>query len=135
MEVGTIALSVGVACMMGVGVTGCSRPVAADPVQQQWADRARLDSCGEVVVEQGMAPRRAGGSELTCLRKAWRSGAGAEVTVHQLTTEGDPIVSYVRVTPEGAAEVYVDGTRDAFGSGTWSFSTCAGLASALDGRC
>ena len=135
MDVGTIAMRVGVACVLGACVTGCSRPVAVDPVKQQWADRARLESCGEVVVEQGMEPRRAGGSQLACLRQAWRSGSGAELAVHQFTTEGDPVISYVRITQERAVEVYVDGTRDAFGNGTWSFSACPGLRSALDGRC
>jgi len=135
MDVGTIALGIGVACFLAASATGCSRPVAADQVHQRWVDRSRLDSCGDVVLEPGVALRRAGGSELSCLRKAFRSGSGAELAVHQFTTEGDPVISYVRVVPDGSVEVYVDSTRDAFGSGRWSYSTCAGLASAFDGHC
>ena len=133
MDRGTVAAGLGVVCILGLAA--CSSPFAGDRVRERWVDRVRLDSCGEVVLDQGVALRQAGGSALDCLRDALRSGSGAELRVEQPTTEGDPVISYVRVTPDGAAEVYVDSTRDGFGDQKWSFTRCARPRSVLDVDC
>ena len=52
-----------------------------------------------------------------------------------LTTEGDPIVEYRRVTPTGTAEVYTDATKDKFGDGRWQYGSCARPTSAMDSDC
>jgi hypothetical protein len=129
-----IRTGLGVACILTVTATGCSR-ILGDPVRDQWGDRASLASCGEVVLEQGERLQHEVRSEFECLRAAFHSGSGAELKVQAPTTEGDPVTSYYRVTPAGTTEVYVDSTHDKFGDQKWSFADCKQPESVLDVNC
>ena len=43
---------------------------------------------------------------------------------HRTTIEGDPITRYIRVHENGVVEIFVDATRDQFGSGEWERLRC-----------
>ncbi len=101
-------------------------PSGLNMVHGRWNGRPTLASCG--VVDTGPRPSELTVAEQTgydCLEKARDTGEGAELQVDQLTTEGDPVSSWYRVTPEGRLEVYADATADAFGSGRWDYASCA----------
>ena len=98
---------------------GC---MGSDPVEEQWASRESLPSCGSVRLSQGEKLKVEGKTELACMGRASKSGRGAELTIHQPATEGDPVTSYWRVTSEGSTEVYGDSTEDAFSDQKWSFA-------------
>jgi hypothetical protein len=117
----------------GATLAGCS--LLGDPVQRQWEDRDQLPSCGAVQLDQTQRLESVGGDALACLEAARSSGAGGELVLTYLTTEGDPIIEYRRVTPAGSTEVYTDATKDKFGDGTWHYGSCARPTSAMDGAC
>ena len=53
------------------------------------------------------------------------SGAGAELAVTSLTTEGDRIVTCYRVVPgRPGLEVFTDSTADKFAGTGWSYARC-----------
>jgi hypothetical protein len=62
--------------------------------------------------------------EIGCLREALRLGEGAELSLSYPTVEGDTIRTYYRLTPQGALQLYVDNTEDAFGDQKWWFTDC-----------
>lgn len=54
-----------------------------------------------------------------------RTRGGGELRVTALTDEGDPIPMYFRTAARSVSvEVYLDETRDRFGSGSWKYTTC-----------
>ena len=111
-----------------VAASGCSVLTGAAPA---WVtDREPLESCGTEQAERGLAdttnPAR------MCLLDAFRSGRGAEMISTTRTMEGDPITSIVRVHPDGVVEVFLDNTRDRFGSGAWERLECTALVSVQD---
>jgi hypothetical protein len=113
-------------------LAGC---MGSDPVEEQWASRESLPSCGSLRLRQGEQLKVDGKTEVACLGRAIESGRGAELTVRYPTTEGDPITDYYRVTPDGSTEVYTDSTEDAFSDQKWSFATCERPTTALDVNC
>jgi hypothetical protein len=44
-----------------------------------------------------------------------------------MTEEGDPVTSYYRVHENGTIELFVDATRDRFGSRAWERYSCGTL--------
>jgi hypothetical protein len=114
-------------------LAGCSS--FGDPVQRQWEDRDPLPSCGAVQLDQTQRLEDVGGHAVACLEAARTSGAGGELVLTYLTTEGDPIVEYRRVTRAGTTEVYTDATNDKFGDRRWLYGSCATPTSALGGAC
>ena len=115
-----------------VALSGCS--LAEDPVLTRFEHRAPLPSCGSISLDQGQLLEDQT-EALECLADALTSGAGAELSVQQPTTEGDPITSFYRVLTDGSTEVYVDSTQDEYSDRTWSHSTCAKPTSVLDVNC
>ena len=113
-------------------LAGC---MGSDPVEEQWASRESLPSCGSLRLPSGEELQVFGKKELACLGRAIESGRGAELTVRYPTTEGDPITDYYRVTPDGSTEVYTDSTEDAFSDQKWSFATCNRPKTVLDANC
>jgi hypothetical protein len=97
----------------------------SDPVRAAFISRTSLDTCGKVVLGQGQSLRPTD-QTYRCLDAARTGRKGAELTVAVPTTEGDPIVHYVRVLPDGSIEVYADPTHDQFAgqNPTWSHTTC-----------
>ena len=116
------------------GVSACSAD-AGDPGDGSFEARAPLPSCGSLVLDQGISLERAGRDGITCLAAALTSGKGGELKVQEPTTEGDPVVSYYRVTKQRTTEVYVDSTRDKFGDVDWSYSSCSKPTSVLEVNC
>ncbi len=110
------------------------REVQDDPVYQRWLDRLGVGSCGAaerlVPSDARYAPR-----SKACLRAAERAGRGAEAMLTYNTVEGDPVRTYVRILSAGQVEVFVDGTEDGFGSGTWVYRKCDNLREALPLKC
>lgn len=89
-------------------------------------DRPVLTSCGSFLLRntaQGLTREPA--SARQCLVDAAAAGTGAELAVATPTVEGDPVVTYRRVLPGGGSETFVDATADRYGSGRWTFTSCA----------
>ena len=101
------------------------------PAEPDWiVNRLPLESCGAETIE---------GSGLllnvearTCLLAAFRAGDGAELISTQATEEGDPVTRYYRVHENGTVEIFVDATRDRFGSQRWERYRCEDLVPADD---
>jgi hypothetical protein len=96
-------------------------------VPPDWVtNRLPLDSCGEEVLGQG----EAGDVDVRmCLLEAYEDGSPAEMISTQPTIEGDPITRYIRVHENGVVEIFVDATRDQFGSGEWERLQCEEIVS------
>lgn len=123
---------VGLAAVCSALLSGC---MGSDPVQEQWASRDRLPSCGSLHLQQGEELAVNGKKELACLRRALDSDRDAELAVRYPTTEGDPITDYYRVISDGTTEVYTDSTEDAFSDKKWRFADCDQPKSVLDVNC
>jgi hypothetical protein len=95
-------------------VIASSRDSATAPAD--FRDRTTLPSCGDFELGQGESlPANA----VDCLKNAGEEGA--ELAFSQPTTEGDPIVYFYRVGPADAGvELFIDGTKDSYGSGEWT---------------
>lgn len=91
--------------------------------------------CGSVQVGQGEEVVTSARAEVACLQEALDLGEPAELTVETPTSEGDPIITYYRVLPDGTTEAYVDATGDTYGSGGWAFTSCDQPTSAIDASC
>jgi hypothetical protein len=129
----TVTRSLLAAAVAVTTISGCS--LLGDPVQRQWAHRRQLPSCGTVELDQTTRLEDVGGDAVECLEAARTSGAGGELVLTSLTTEGDPIIEYRRVMPTGTTEVYTDATKDKFGDGRWQFGSCDRPTSAMDSDC
>ncbi|MFE0345894.1 hypothetical protein [Streptomyces griseoluteus] len=103
-------------------VGGCG--VLDDPVRDRWESRTEFSSCGEVRLAQGEEMQKQAVREIACLRRALKSGEGAELKVASPTVEGDPIREYYRLTPHATLEVYTDSTGDHYSDKKWSFAEC-----------
>jgi hypothetical protein len=106
---------------------GCG--ILPGPVPEWVANRQPLESCGEEVLDQGEPHDQA---VRGCLLQAFEEGRGAELISSQPTIEGDPITRYVRVHENGVVEIFVDATRDRFGSGRWERIVCDDLVPVED---
>jgi hypothetical protein len=107
------------AVIAAVVIAGCGT------LQPDWVvNRLPLPSCGEEVLEQGEA---ADAEVRTCLLDAYLAGRGAEMISTQPTIEGDPITRYIRVHENGVVEIFVDATRDQYGSESWERLRCEAL--------
>jgi hypothetical protein len=108
--------------MLGALLVGCGLVPGPEP---EWiTNRLPLASCGveEVGVEGGFdAAARA------CLLAAHQAGGGAELISTLTSFEGDPITRYLRVHENGVVELFVDATRDRYGSGAWERLQCERL--------
>ena len=92
------------------------------PTPPDWVtNRLPLDSCGTETPEGLNAEARA------CLLRAFEEGRGAELISTEPSIEGDLITRYIRVHEDGVVEIFVDATRDRFGSGEWERIGCAQL--------
>ncbi|MGY1693360.1 MULTISPECIES: hypothetical protein [unclassified Geodermatophilus] len=92
--------------------------------------RDRLPACPVQDLGQGepIAP-----DALACL-DAGRTVDGAELAVTRPTTEGDPVTTWYRARPGvPGLEVFVDGTRDRFGTGEWVRLDCPAATGPDDG--
>jgi hypothetical protein len=110
-----------------IALSACATgPAAPDVVDapDSFTDRAPLESCGVIVLELGDGDGRIPGEELQCMSDA-AAGDGAELTVTSSTMEGDDIVTYYRVGPGiPSFEMFVDTTRDRYGSKEWTYQSC-----------
>ncbi len=52
-----------------------------------------------------------------------------------VSTEGDPVIEYRRITPAGTTEVYTDASKDRFSDGAWLYGSCDHPANAMDSAC
>jgi len=101
------------------------------PDQPEWiVNRLPLASCGAEAIDPS-------GTSINveargCLLAAFQAGEGAELISTQATEEGDPVTRYYRVHENGTVEIFVDATRDRFGSQRWERYRCERLVSADD---
>lgn len=117
----TVKRTVVLLAALAVVLTGCAiRP--APPAG--FTNRPPLTPCGEIVLGYGETVPSAA---VNCMDDAHTTGA--ELRVSSSTTEGDTIVSYFRVGPHiDGIDLFIDGTADSFGPGTWSHQRCRGDA-------
>ena len=108
-------------------LVGCG--ILPGEVPEWVANRQPLASCGTEVLDQGQAHDE--GARL-CLLEAYQAGRGAELISTEPTVEGDPITTFIRVHENGVVEVFVDATRDRFGSGEWERIVCDALVPVED---
>ena len=108
--------------LIAVGLlVGCTAFFASE--QPDWiVNRQPLEGCGHETVEDNGIPADVEGRR--CLLAALRAGDGAELISTQTTEEGDPVTTYYRVHENSTIELFVDATRDRFGSGTWERYSC-----------
>jgi hypothetical protein len=103
-------------------VAGCGVLPSVPP---DWVvNRNPLPSCGEERLDQGGARDVAA---RTCLLEAFQEGRAAELISTGPTVEGDPITRYIRVHENGVVELFIDASRDRFGSGRWERVRCEAL--------
>jgi hypothetical protein len=108
--------------LTGVTVTDLV-PYDPSTAPQAFVDRTSLPSCGRHAAGMGPVPRAA----IDCFADAVGGPQGAEYAVSTLTPEGDPVVRWYRALPgQQAVEVFIDATRDDFGSESWQQATCTG---------
>ena len=89
-------------------------------------NRTALPSCGSERATTQLGPWNQTGRD--CFLLAYREQRPAEFTRTQLTTEGDPITSIYRIIDRDRVEVFIDSTKDRFGSGGWLRLKCPTLA-------
>lgn len=109
------------ACVVVAAVllAGCAGP---DPAKGQFDAREPLESCDELTLGHG---ERVPADAWDCLEAG--AAAGAELVVALPTTEGDTMRYYFRAGPGlGGVEVFIDGTADQRGAGTWDRRLCTG---------
>ena len=109
--------------LFAVALTGLFAGCSDSGPPDEFEERAELPSCGTVTVVH----TEPAGPEVDCFVEAVREGKPAEVVVRMSTTEGDPVVTYYRTSPDAPGiELWTDATQDAFGSGEWDHSRCEG---------
>ncbi|MGY1730926.1 hypothetical protein ACI798_05345 [Geodermatophilus sp. SYSU D01045] len=90
-----------------------------------FTDRDALPACPAQDLGQG---ERVAADALACL-----AAGEAELEVTRPTTEGDPVTSWYRARPGlPGLEVFVDGSRDRFGTGDWLRLDCPAATSPED---
>ena len=105
--------------IVGAFLVGCGVVGGPDP---DWVtNRLPLTSCG---VEEVGIEGNFDGKARACLLDAYEAGEGAELISTQTSVEGDPITRFLRVHENGVIELFVDATRDRYGSGEWERLTC-----------
>lgn len=102
--------------------TGCG--LLPPPTPDWVTGRIQLPSCGSEELSAARPPNR---EARECLMDAWRESREAELSTTMTTIEGDPVSRITRVFADGSVEVFVDATRDRFGSGEWERLICTGL--------
>ncbi len=88
------------------------RSVVPVPGRAELDARPRYASCGTQAPSQGVKPLQDPG--LACLNRHLAAHTGGEYVVTELTTEGDPVTTYYRVTPHQHFEIWVDSSQDQF---------------------
>ena len=88
-------------------------------------ERPAMPSCGSETVH---GPSDANIDGRQCLWDSYLGKQPAEFITTQWTVEGDPITSVYRILPDGAIEVFIDSTHDAWSSKSWLHLACQELA-------
>jgi hypothetical protein len=84
-------------------------------------ERPLLPGCGSETVR---ATADANLDGRNCLWAAYLARRPAEFITTQWTIEGDPITSVYRILADGAVEVFIDSTHDAWSSRSWLRLAC-----------
>ncbi len=84
--------------------------------------------CGTESADNGAA-RKFDEPGRRCFLTAFGARRPAAFVLRQSTVEGDPIVTVYRSKLDGTLDVFIDATRDKFGSGSWERASCRSLAS------
>jgi hypothetical protein len=105
-------------------VAGCGILPTPDGAPDWVANRKPLDACGTELLDQGEPHDE---TVRRCLLEAHEAGLGAEMISTRPTIEGDLITTFTRVHENGVVELFIDATRDRFGSGVWERVVCDAL--------
>ncbi len=117
-----------IASALAVLASGCSALSAA---ATGVAFRKPLPSCGSETTTQDSGFNVEG---RRCFWDAYLAGRPAEFVSTRPSVEGDPITKIYRVLSPGHVEIFIDATKDRFGSGTWEKYTCRTLHLVKGGR-
>lgn len=118
-------------------------PLAADPIAEALAALGSVvgdapegtTGLGEArfcgIDEASINDEPIGGDPIAraCLADGVARGVASVLVQARPTVEGDPIVQVLRSTADSSLVVTTDSSRDAFGSGGWSITECAGITS------
>jgi hypothetical protein len=105
--------------------SGAATPPAFAAAPAQVNLRDPLPFCG---IEQSSGPGNVPDETIRrCFLDAFTEARPAELVIILTTIEGDPIGMIYRTRPGQPIEVFVDSTRDKFGSGAWETYGCTGL--------
>lgn len=103
--------------------TSSVRPTIG-PTPAAFTARTPLPSCGSYELGLEALPSQAG----RCMTAAVGTTAGAELVLSRPTVEGDAVVTYFRALPGSTSiEVFIDSTKDKFGTRVWSRQMCGGF--------
>jgi hypothetical protein len=101
---------------------------AVDSAPPDATDQGDAVMCGaEVITNDDAETDRGDPVARRCFIDAADAGTAAVFVRSQDTVEGDPIVEVWHTDENGSITLYVDATRDAFGSGEWETVGCTGL--------
>jgi hypothetical protein len=114
------------AALLGVVLATSSACIPIAIGQPEWVTNRRpLPACG---VER-LSPQGGFDTEARrCLLDAWQASEDAELISGETTEVGNLVTRYLRVHSNGAIEIFVDTTQDAYGSGQWERYGCAALS-------
>ena len=113
--------------LAAIGLWLVLRPADAG-VPDQFADRPTLADCGGTTAGPadaiGKVVADVGPAMTGCFDAALATGAGAELTIRQLSVEGTPAIEYHRALPDGGIEVFIDSRGDSYASQDWLHVRC-----------
>ncbi|WIE56070.1 hypothetical protein [Curtobacterium sp. MCBD17_003] len=134
-----VAVAAALAMVAVLLLSACSASRPSDPVRAAralpdapaWVAKPTGTDCGSARLEVGdlALPERS----LRCLTDAHDAGGSATVSWVELTTEGDPVPTFVRMTSSGVS-VASTSAFDAYGQGGWTTWQCADLQEFLRSR-
>lgn len=118
------------ALLVAIAVLAAGCDLLPPPTPDWVLNRTELPACGAEEVAADRLPNR---EARECLIDAWRESRPAELISERPTVEGDPVTTIYRVLPDGSVEMFVDMTRDRYGSGEWERLVCSGLRPVREG--
>lgn len=100
----------------------CSKP-SEDP--DFFTNRLAFPSCGEGKITNASSGSTFQDSQVECMKSS-RAAGGSELTLRSITTEGDEIVSYIRILPNVEnVEIIVDKSQDEYSEQGWISYSCS----------
>jgi hypothetical protein len=101
--------------------------VDLDAAPEAVRNLASLEFCGSEQFQGSNLAQSLNEAARRCFLDRYGSGRPAVFVMEQTSVEGDPIVTIYHSTTDKHVELFVDATRDSFGSGKWESQRCGGV--------